>query len=172
MKTEDIIDAEVIDEDVIFDEPLTPRQQLLHELRGVLDLLDAHPELELPQDIGRGSWSALSWHPSSPVEAAKIVKALGGRWEKNDPNKSEFDATYLRMKSKVGLELHVDLLVSREGVCEKKVVGTERRKVERVVQQEITEEVYADVDVIKFECKSIMSLSDQKVMDELESVAT
>lgn len=165
----------VIDEEIIVeaeaDDPLTPRQQFLRELRGVLDLLDANPELPYPNSIGNSEWSSLSWYPNDPLEAAKIVKALGGRWEKNDPNKSEHDATYLRMKAKLGLELHVDLLVSREGVCEKTVVGTERKKVERVVQERVVEEVYADVDVIKFECKSLLSVADQKVMDELEALA-
>lgn len=151
---------------------VTPRKQLLDEVRLILDLLEARPELPLPQDFGDSGWNALSWYPDSPVQAAQLVKALGGRWEKNDPNESEFDATYLKMKAKLGQELHVDLLVSREGVCEKVVVGTERKKVTKVVQAQVTEEVYADVDVIKFECKSIMSLADQAVMDELEAIAS
>jgi hypothetical protein len=164
--------SDVFDAEVIEDEPVTPRVQLLNELRQVLDLLEANPDLPLPRGVGESKWSSLSWMPSGPVEAAKIVRALGGRWEKNDPNKSEYDATYLRMQAKLGLELNAEVVVSREGVCEKKVVGTERRKVERVVQPEVTEEVYADVDVIEFECKSIMSLADQKVMAELEAIAS
>ena len=168
MSAPDIVDAELIEDEA----PSTPRQQFLAELRGVLDLLEANPDLPLPSDIGQNAWSRLSWYPSSPVEAAKVVRALGGVWSKNDPNTSEFDATHLIMKAKLGLELHVDLVVSREGVCEKKVVGTERRKVEKVVQEQVTEEVYEDVDVIEFECKSILSLADQKVMDELEAVAS
>jgi len=171
MKTEDIVDADVIEEDMFFDGPLTPRQQLLKEIRGVLDMLDANPDIELPQNLGKSSWDRMEWCPSSAVAAAKVVKALGGRWEKNDPNKSEFDASYLRMQAKLGLELYVRIVVSREGVCEKKVVGTERKKVERVVQERVVEEVYDDVDVIEFECKSLMSLADQKVMDELEASA-
>jgi len=171
MKTEDIIDADVIEEDIFFDGPVTPRQQLLKEIRGVLDLLEANPDMELPQNLGKSSWDRMEWYPSSPVAAAKIVKALGGRWEKNDPNKSEFDASYLRMQAKLGLELYARLVVSREGVCEKKVVGTERKKVERVVRERVTEEVYEEVPVIEFECKSLMSLADQKVMDELEASA-
>lgn len=164
--------AEPTVEDVTFDEMRTPRQQMIHELRLILDLLELRPDLPLPRDVGTSAWNPLSWYPADAPEAARLVKALGGRWEKNDPNKSEFDATYLRMKSKLGLELHVDVVVSREGVCEKKVVGTERKKVERVVQEQVTEEVYEDVDVIQFECKSLMSLADQKVMAELEGLAS
>jgi len=170
MSTPDIIDAEIV-EDLEFDPDRTPRQQLLHELRGVLDLLEANPTLPLPNDIGRSTWSSLDWMPANPVEAARLVKALGGRWEKNDPNTSEFNASYLVMKAVLGQELHVQVIVSREGVCEKKVVGKERKKVEKVVQERVTEEVYEDVDVIEFECKSLMSLADQKVMDELEAAA-
>lgn len=153
-------------------EETTPRQQFLNELRQVLDLLEANPEIEMPRGLGSSKWDPLAWYPSSPVEAAKIVRALGGRWEKNDPNESEYDATYLKMEAKLGLELHVQLVVSREGVCEKKVVGTERKKVEKVIQEKVTEEVYEDVPVIEFECKSLLSLADQKVMDELEGLAS
>lgn len=151
---------------------VTPRTQLLNELRTVLDLLEANPDLPLPRGSGKTAWDALTWYSSNPVEAAKLVRALGGRWEKNNPNESEYDAMYLRMRAVLGLELHVDVIVSREGVCEKKVVGTERRKVTKVVQPEVTEEVYADVDVIEFECKSLMSVADQAVMAELEAVAS
>ena len=167
----DIIDAEIIEE-IDLDTPLTPRQQHIKELRDLLNLLEANPAIGMPSDFGTSAWSRVTFMPSNAVDAANLVKALGGRWEKNDPNKSEFDATYLRMKAKLGLELHVEVLVSREGVCEKKVVGTEKKKVERVVVKQVTEEVYEDVDVIKFECKSLMSLADQKVMDALESIAS
>lgn len=171
MESLDIIDAEVVEE-LHIDEPRTPRQQFLHELRGVLDLLEENPEIPLPTYIGSSVWQPLTWYPGNPTQAATIVRALGGKWAKNDPHKSEFDATYLRMTAKLGLELHVDLLVSREGICEKRVVGTEKRKVEKVVVAQVTEEVYENVEVVEFECKSIMSLADQKVMDELEAIAS
>lgn len=166
-----IEDAEII-EDLEYDEAATPRQQHLRELRGLLELLEANPLLPLPHNIGRSVWDELTFYPEDPVEAARLVKALGGKWTKNDPNASEHDATYLRMHTKRGRELCIYLVVSREGVCEKTVIGTEKKKVERVVQERVTEEVYEDVDVIKFECKSLMSLADQKVMDQLEAVAS
>lgn len=171
----DIIDAEVI-EDPIFtiedETPITPRQQHIKELRDLLNLLEANPDLPMPADFGTSAWNSVTFYPETPVNAARLVKELGGRWEKNNPNNSEYDATYLRMKAKLGLELHVDVIVSREGVCEKKVVGTQKKKVQKVVVEQVTEEVYEDVDVIEFQCKSLMSLADQKVMDELESIAS
>lgn len=167
----DIIEADPIEASTVTlegEQVVTPRQQFLYELRGILDLLESNPDLPLPQDVGASAWSRLSWYPANAREAATLMKALGGRWQKNDPHKSEFDATYLHMTSQLGRELHVDVLVSREGVCEKKVVGTERRKVEKVTKTE----VYEDVPVVEFECKSLMSLADQKIMDELEAVAS
>jgi len=154
------------------DEPITPRQQFIFELRNLLTLLESDPKLPLPHDVGANHWSPLTFFPSDARQAANLVKALGGKWEKNDPNKSEHDASYLIMNAQLGMELNVRVIVSREGVCEKKVVGTEKRKVEKVVIAQVTEEVYEDVDVIKFECKSLMSLADQQVMAELEAVAS
>lgn len=168
---EDIIDAEVI-EDIEFDAPLTPRQQLLSELRDVLDLLERNPELPLPNAIGKNDWDHLRFYPTNAKSAANLVKALGGHWTKNDPNASEFNAQYLDMKAKLGLELRVEVIVSREGVCEKRVVGTEKKKVKKVVVAEVAEEVYEDVPKIEFHCKSLMSLADQKVMDELAAIAS
>ena len=156
------------------DEPaeVTPRQVFLAELRHLLDILEANPELPLPYEVGESPWNALRWYPQTPAEAAKLVKALGGRWEKNDPKSSEFDATHLVMKAQLGRELHVRVTVSREGICEKKVVGKETKKVTKVVQPQVTQEVYEEVDVVEFECKSLLSLADQATMAELEAVAS
>ncbi len=167
----EIIDAD-LGVDITDAHPVTRRTQHLNELRAVLDLLEANPELPLPHAMGKSQWNTLTWMPKNAMEAAKLVRALGGRWEKNDPNTSEFAATNLVMSALLGQQLHVAVIVSREGVCEKKVVGTERRKVEKVVQEAVTTEVYEDVPVIKFECKSLMSLADQQIMNELEAVAS
>lgn len=151
---------------------VTPREVFLSELKSIITLLEQNPELPLPYEVGENAWNALRWYPSTPAEAAKLVKALGGRWEKNDPKSSEFDATHLIMKAKLGRELHVRVTVSREGICEKKVVGTETKKVTKVVQPQVTKEVYEEVDVVEFECKSLLSLADQATMAELEAVAS
>lgn len=167
----DVIEADPIEAPTftIEDErTVTPRQQLLFELRKVLDLLEANPELPIPFGVGESRWDRLHFFPANAREAANLVKALGGRWEKNDPRASEHDAANLIMEATLGVELNVRVHVSREGVCEKKVVGTERRKVQKVTKTE----VYEDVPIVEFECKSLMSLADQKIMDELEAGAS
>lgn len=170
----DIIDGEVVEDEPIFIEPesLTPRQQHVAELRKLLDLLEARPDLPLPYYWGTSQWDEVWFAPANAREAANLVKAIGGKWDKNDPKKSEHDAATLKMHTVLDREVHVKVTVSREGVCEKKVVGTTKKKVEKVVVAQVTEEVYEDVDVVEFECKSLMSLADQEIMADLEAIAS
>lgn len=170
----DIIDADIVDEETIFIQPeaLTPRQQHISELRRLLALLEARPDLPMPHYSGNSQWSPVYFYPANAKEAANLVKAIGGKWAKNDPKESEYNASYLVMKSVLDRETHVEVIVSREGVCEKKVVGTEQKKVTKVVVEQVTEEVYETVDKIEFECKSLMSLADQEIMASLEAIAS
>lgn len=161
------------EEDVITIEPesLTPRQQFIDEMRRVLQVLEDDPTLPLPDGIGSSRYSPLSWYAGSTKEAARVVRALGaGGWSKNDPNKSEHHATYLIMEKLVERELYLRVMVSREGICEKKVVGKKTEKVRRLVQEAVYEEVYEEVDDVKIECGSLLSVASKQEMSELEEM--
>ena len=168
---EDIIDAEVI-EDIEFDAPLTPRQQQIAELRRIVDVLEANPDIDLPMDWGRSPFSEVTWYASDAVEAARICKAIGGPWSKNDPNAGDWNANNMRLRTKVDREIHVSVIVSRGLVCERKVVGKKKVKKAVVVQAERTEERYVEVDDVQFECGSLLSAAAQLTMDRLAAIAS
>lgn len=153
-------------------EPTDERAAYFAAMRKLLDLLEEHPELPTPHWFGSSEWDRLSWYPGTPRAAANLVKALGGRWSKNDPKTSEFAAGHLVMKAALDDALFVELTVSREGVCEKKVVGTERVEVEKIITPAVKATVTEDRDVIEFECKSLLSLADQELLADMEAIAS
>jgi hypothetical protein len=160
---ETIIEAEVI-EDIT---ETTPRQEYAKSLHALADMLDANPAVPLPSGFGDSRWSPIRWYASNVQEAARVQRAIGGRWEKNDPNKSEYDADYLVLNRKLGEEVHVQIVVSREKVCEKTVVGTERKKVRKLVSEAVYEEVYETVDKIELKCGSLLSAADKAELEAL-----
>jgi hypothetical protein len=163
-------EQENIMEEIIYDDvEVTPRERYISELKQLVLLLEENPLIPIPLNFGRSKWDSVTWVARTPVEAAAIVRMFPGRWGKNNPKESEVDAENLIMKKLLDRELSLMVIVSREGVCEKKVVGTEKKKVTKVTVKQQTEEVYEDVDMIEFECKSLLSVADQQVMDQLEA---
>lgn len=146
------------------------RSKHIQAIRDTLDILEANPELPMPWHSGSSEWRWMIFFPSSPRIAANLVKAFGGKFEKNDPKKSGYDAANLIMKGVNAAGLHIEVIISRNGICEKKVVGTKKQKVIKVIAPERTKEVEEDVDVVEFTCTSLLSLADQAVVDEIEAL--
>lgn len=164
----DIIDAEIVEDMTV--EEVTPRQVQAADLRRLADLLEANPEIPLPRGFGANQYNRICWYATSVAEAAAVVKMFGGRWEKNDPNAGDWDADNLRMHRKLD-ELEVEVVVSRERVCEKTVVGTKRVKKRVVVQAPVYEERYVDEDEVEFECKSLLSVAERDRLAALEAAS-
>lgn len=164
----EVVDAEVI-EGV---EPVTPRQQQIADLRRLLDLLEANPDVPMPSYFGSSRYGAVRFFVGDPVEAAAVCKLIGGSWSKNDPNDSDYDADYLELRTVHGREVHVVVVVSRERVCERRVVGKKLVKKAVVVQPERTEEQYVEVDEVEFECGSLLSAAAQLQMERLAAIAS
>lgn len=150
---------------------MSGRQETIDGVRRMLDVLEANPNIPLPSYLGQNHYERVQWYVASPIEAARLVRALGGKWDKNNPKDSEYDAEYLVMIATIWDTTSVRVVVSREGTCEKKQVGTTRQMVTKEIVPAQTEFAYEDVPVYEYECKSIMSLADQALMDELESLA-
>jgi hypothetical protein len=100
-------------------------------LRSAADLIGAHPELPAPY-ITTSSYddrhgADLNWylmHDSSDLgeqkaAAQKIIRAIGGHWDKVPDTYSDF--TFIQERD--GLRLFMQ--VTREAVCERVVTGTE-----------------------------------------------
>lgn len=110
---------------------MTERERYIDGLRVLAAVLEAHPDLPLP-DTGTTSSSAVkflflpgfvSGDPRDAMAAA--ARLLPCSWDKKmteaDPD-GRYPA-YLRLKGQIG-GLHVDLTALREAVCKRIVTGT------------------------------------------------
>lgn len=116
--------------------------------------------LKMPHTV-HPEYGHLVWYPTVE-QAADLVRALGGKFEKNDPSRSDYHAQYLIMTQQCDL-LKFEIIVSRGEVCERKVVGTERKKVTKYVKVEVDE----DVDIVEYECGSLYSAAERDQMARL-----
>ncbi len=119
-------------------------------LRAVADLLEAHPDLPVPQASDDG----VRWFTArTPTEIAKVMRAVQGPWAKNDPNASDYDrgsATFTTTLLGHPFTIYVD----RGSVCTRTVVGT--REVVKTIPV-ATEEVTVTEDIIEWECHSVLT---------------
>lgn len=135
------------------------RQQTIDLLRLMLDALEADESLTTPYDFGFGAWSAVKFYPDSLDEVRALVKAFGGRWDKNDPNKSEYDQQYATFKANLN-GLKVSIIIARNKTCEMVQVGTKTVKQEVVKVPAVS--VVEDVEVpdYQFKCEPLFSRED------------
>lgn len=124
-------------------------------LRAVADLLDQHPDIEQPyittHVTGRVS---LNWYlngrDDERAEAAAIVKAIDGGWERGEADYSGPLATWRQERD--GLALHVQ--VTREAVCERIVTGEETVTIPaKPAEPERTE----TREVVEWRCQPLLS---------------
>ena len=117
-------------------------------LRAAADLLEAHPELVQPYVTTNSNGTVnLNWYltvgardlASQKLEAARIVTALDGEWEKGG---SEKDFNFRQGRGGLSLLVQVD----RPAVCERIVTGTEAVTIpakeavpEQVIERELVE---------------------------------
>ena len=165
MKDLDVIDAEIVEDEAITIEPVarTDRQQRLFELRSLLDFLDANEDIVIPWSLNEVNFHNIH----TAQDAAKLTKRMGGKWKKNNPRSgSEYDEQYFTLHRKIDRLVPVGIVLSRGVVCERKVVGQELKTVE-VTTKTTVEKL---VDVVEFECGSLLSASEKASMAELEAL--
>jgi hypothetical protein len=162
----DVIDAEVVEDEPIIIEPVarSDREQRIFELRMMLDFLEANDDIPLPYSMDEVKF----YNIHTAQEAAKLTKRMGGKWKKNNPRSgNDFDEQYFTLDRKVDRLVNVGIVLSRGVVCERKVVGQELKQVE-VTTRTTVEKL---VDVVEFECGSLLSASEKASMAELEAVS-
>lgn len=156
----------VIDDEIV--ERTERETSVIADMKRLVERLAENPELELPYSISPGSYSvSVQWYPSTVEKAADLVRALGGKWDKNDPTKSDHDGNYLIMTQKATATMNFTVTISRGKVCTPKVVGTERKKVTKYVAVEVDE----TVDIIEYDCGSLYSAAEAERIAKLESGA-
>lgn len=124
-------------------------------LREAADLLEQHPDLPYqPYITSRTNGRAhLAWYLPLPhltgsdldtqkADAATIVRALGGTWDKSEPSAESDSFNFTQKRGRLELTVQVD----RPAVCERVVTGTETVTVpgrpaepERTVEREVVE---------------------------------
>lgn len=131
-------------------ETIDKRQQYIERLRYFADLLEDEPELEIPYQIGTDQ---MYFYPGDAEATALVAKLMPTSWKKNDPNASSYDASYYKLTGEyVGAEVIV--MTSREDVCERKQVGTEKVVHAYVAPvMEYTEER----PIYEYECTSLLA---------------
>lgn len=92
-----------------------------------------------------------------------LAKAIGGRWEKNDPNKGSFDDSYYTFTSvnRIGTA-QVRLCMDRNMICERVQVGTETVTIPAV---EAEPERVVEKPIFERECKPLFA-NAEKELDE------
>ena len=167
MKNIDVIDAEIVEDEPITIEPVarTDREQRLFELRSLLDFLEANEDIPIPYSMDEVNF----YNIQTAQEAANLTKRMGGKWKKDNPRSgNEYDEQYFTLHRNIDRLIRVGIILSRGVVCERKVVGQELKTVE-VTTKTTVEKL---VDVVEFECGSLLSASEKASMAELEAVAS
>ena len=84
------------------------------------------------------------------AQMAATARALPCTWDKKASD------TYLRLRGRIA-GLHVELVAYRDAVCTRVVTGTEEREVEVEVTPAVTEKRTETVDVVEWDCGSLLA---------------
>jgi hypothetical protein len=101
-----------------------------------------------------------------------LARAIGGRWEKNDPKNSGYDDTYYEFKSAlphIGGQVFIKISMQRDMICERVQVSTERKVIPAVEAQP---EKVIEEPVFERECKPLFVKTEgelDRLQKELES---
>jgi hypothetical protein len=130
-------------------------------LRTLADLIEAHPDLPLPYAVAYGTtdpsidvhWYLHLDHVDLPEEkaiAARIVLALGGKWDKFE-NGEDF-----RFKQDRG-GLKLDVVVHRAAVCERVVTGSHEVTMPATAARPAAPERVETVEDVTWICSSLLA---------------
>lgn len=117
---------------------MNERQQKLNDTRAMLDWLEAHPDVPLPQEIDFGGFAIYSM--DTKQDALLLAREFGAA-------RKEYDGSFLHLSKKFGTQA-LRAVFNRESVCERVVVGTEVVP-ERVEPERIRE-------IIEWRCEPIL----------------
>lgn len=123
-------------------------------LRAIADILDANPGLPIPQISYN---KTINWYTAqTPTEVAAVMKAFLGRWDKNDPGRSDFD-TKLATFTQTWMGWKLVISTYRDTVCTSRIVGT--REVTKTIPT-ATEQVTVTENIIEWDCHPILTATN------------
>lgn len=147
-------------------------------IREVLDIVDIVGKMPLPILQSDGQRVQFFFMPhlyGSPEELvldlARVQKAIGGRWHKNDPKESSYEASYysLTHDKEFSGGIKVQLLTQRELVCTPVVVGKTIKKIDARPAVEASE---VEVDDIEYECHPLLKRADEILASGFKELAS
>lgn len=146
---------------------MTDRSLLITRLNAIAAFVD-----ELPDGVKTPSLSFDAstltfgfWFTDDiAVKVRDTARAIGGRWHKNDPTKSEIDATYYLLTNERRLDGGVKIIIQcdRDEVCEKVQVGT---KTVRVEAKPAVDEHDEEQPVFEYECRPLNAAANAITLD-------
>jgi len=142
-----------------------PRTEYIAGLRELADILYANPDLPLPY---HGDLAQLLWIPGlvddQKEQAAAFTRAIPGKVDKQ-PRGDAFD-----LVGKIR-GLAVCMILDRDQVCERVVVGTETVTVPATEAVEAQPERVEEREIVRWECMPILRDTDDTDDASEEAVA-
>ncbi|WP_345432154.1 hypothetical protein [Actinoallomurus vinaceus] len=143
----------------------TERQQWIADMRDLLDVLEANPELPLPT-VGRHTFSPVNLgffdtkrKDDRRAQLARAVRALRGGFTK------DYSGNVMKLDGTFG-SLHLRLMVPREQVCERRVLGVRPQTVEipdpaaAVPKKKVT----YDAEVVEWSCPPLLAATESEAV--------
>ena len=133
----------------------TNRAEYIVGLRALADLLEANPDLPIPdgEPDGRFAWNIWPDGGDTAARVAAIRRMLPGTFTKNDPASNAFASKYYELTAPLrGITLAISTY--RDAVCERVVTGT--REVTKTVPVK-TEEVTVTEDIVEWVCRPLLA---------------
>jgi hypothetical protein len=127
------------------DEPMTERAQYIAGLRQIADFYDAHPEVPTPSD------NHTNYAVNTDEDARNLAKALG-------TFKKEYSEDMFTMSKTFG-SVQARFVFYRKAICKAKVVGVKTIEAEFVPAVEAYTRPARTVDIIEWDCGSLLDPS-------------
>jgi hypothetical protein len=127
-------------------------------LRVLATVLELHPEVPLPYegDLGEINW----FLGNDRDQVAAIARAIPCTWDKRIWGKED---EHFELKGCLAGGLTLSLNANRAAVCTRRVVGTEDREVEEVVTPAVKRTVVKPVEIVEWDCGSLLRPADAGV---------
>ena len=130
----------------------TERSEYTAGLRALADMLDTHPDLELPYTGGpHSTMNVLPLRVNQRAQMAAWARALPGRVDKAPRGDDYFDLTGMIRG------ITVCVIADRDEVCERVVTGTREVEREEVVTPATTRTITATEETVEWRCAPVLS---------------
>lgn len=140
------------------------RQRYIDGLLMLAGILKNHPGVPLPY---HGHHCEITISEFLCVADPREALAAAARAFPCDWRKGARDDTYFDLIGQLG-GLKIKLTAYRDAVCERVVVGTEDRPVEKVITPAVTETVTEPTEIVEWRCGSLLAPRTAELADKAQ----